>query len=116
MTQLPANQTPGKFDDILEASECFFLKMANVARYAKENYVDPDGTFQDIKLVEVNKWLPIIRYVTSSAQDIAEECFGKDAVPNVKSEIVRIILNFLGIQVDVNTAKALSFLSTSGVQ
>lgn len=115
-TSIPANTTPGKFDDILEASECFFMKMATVARYAKENYVDPDGTFQDIKLVEVNKWLPIVRYVTSSAQEIADECFGKDSVPNVKSEIVRIILNFIGIKVDANTAKTLSFLSQSGVQ
>lgn len=92
--------TPGKFDDVLEAAECFSNKMALVFKYAKEHYVDPDGTFQDIKFYEIQKWQPIVQFVVQSAQDIAEECFGKDASPEIKSYVLRILLTFLGIRID----------------
>lgn len=101
--------TPGKFDDVLEAAECFSNKMALVFKYAKENYVDPDGTFQDIKFYEINKWQPIVQFVVQSAQDIAEECFGKDASPEIKSYVLRLLFTFLGIKID-NPA-TISFLS-----
>ena len=103
------NETPGKFDDVLEAAECFSNKMALVFKHAKENYVDPDGTFQDIKFYEIGKWQPIVAFVTSSAQSIAEDCFGKDLSPEIKSYVLRIALTFLGIKID-NPA-TLDFLS-----
>lgn len=104
-----ANETPGKFDDVLEAAECFSSRMALVFRHAKENYVDPDGTFQDIKLVEFDKWLPIVRYITGEAQSIGEDCFGADMMPDVNNEILKIALQFLGIKTE-NPA-VLNFLS-----
>lgn len=101
--------TPGKFDDVLEAAECFSNRMALVFKHAKENYVDPDGTFQDIKFYEINKWQPIVEFVVKSGQNIAEDCFGKDASPEIKSWILRLLLSFLGIKID-NPA-SLDFLS-----
>ena len=92
--------TPGKFDDVLEAAECFSNRMALVFKHAKENYVDPDGTFQDIKFYEFQKWQPIVEFVVTSAQSIAEDCFGKDASPEIKSYVLRLLLTFLGIRID----------------
>lgn len=106
--------TPGKFDDVLEAAECFASKMSLVFKHAKENYVDPDGTFQDIKFYEIGKWRPIVQFVVNSAQDIAEDCFGADASPEVKSSILRLLLTFIGIRID-NPA-TLDFLSQIGKQ
>lgn len=101
--------TPGKFDDMLEAAECFSNRMALVFKHAKDNYVDPDGTFQDIKFYEVQKWQPIVSFIASSAQGIAEDCFGKDVSPEIKSYVLRVVMTFLGIKID-NPA-ALDFLS-----
>lgn len=101
--------TPGKFDDVLEAAECFSNRMALVFKHAKDNYVDPDGTFQDIKFYEVQKWQPIVSFIASSAQGIAEDCFGKDVSPEIKSYALRVVMTFLGIKID-NPA-ALDFLS-----
>ena len=95
-----SNDTPGKADDFLLAAECFCSQMSLVFKNLNENHVDPDGTFQDIKLVEFNKWLPIVRELVQSVQDIAEECFGLDATPEVKNEILKFILSFLGLKVD----------------
>lgn len=92
--------TPGKFDDVLEAAECFSNRMALVFRHAKENYVDPDGTFQDIKFYEIQKWQPIVEFIMTSAQSIAEDCFGKDATPEIRSYVLRLLLTFLGIKID----------------
>jgi len=103
-----ANETPGKADDFLLAAECFSESIAKVFKHARENYIDPDGTFQDIKFVEFRKWLPIVRYVAGEAQTIAEECFGADATPEVKNEILRIILGFLGVRLDDADAGFLS--------
>lgn len=100
--------TPGKFDDLLESAECFSLKMSQVFAYAKANYVDPDGTFQDIRFVDFEKWLPIVRYIAGQAQEIGEECFGADMTPDTRNEILRIILSFLGIR---SNSGATSFLS-----
>lgn len=105
----PANETPGKTDDFLIAAECFCLKMATVFRHAKDNYVDPDGTFQDIKLVEFEKWLPIVRYISTQVQDIGEDCFGVDMTPDTKNELIRIILGFLGIRFE--NGSTIDFLS-----
>lgn len=91
--------TPGKADDFLESGACFLEELAHTLRYANENYVDADGTFQDIKIAEVDKWLPIVRYVLQRAQDIAEKCFDTDIVPDAKSEVVKLLLGWLGLRV-----------------
>lgn len=102
------DETPGKADDFLLSMECFTKRMSLVFKHARENYIDPDGTFQDIKFVEFDKWLPIVRYVAGQAQSIAEDCFGVDATPEVKNEIIRILLGFLGVQMDGATSGFLS--------
>lgn len=94
------NDTPGKADDFLLSAECFCSQMALVFKDLHENHVDPDGTFQDIRLVEFDKWLPIVRKLVSSAQTIAEECFGADATPEIKNEILKFLLSFIGMKVD----------------
>lgn len=96
----PANETPGKFDDFLEQMACFTMKMSEVFAFAKDNYVDPDGTFQDIKFVEFEKWLPIIRFLASKTQEIGEQCFGADMTPELKDGILKVILDFLGFRTD----------------
>jgi len=91
--------TPGKADDFLQSAACFSGRMSTVCTYAKDNYVDADGTFQDIKLSELDKWLPIVRYVLGQAQSISEECFESNLVPKVESEIIRLIFSWLGLKV-----------------
>ena len=93
-----SKDTPGKADDFLENSACFFEELAVTLRYAKDNFVDADGTFQDIKLAEVDKWLPIVRYVLQRAQAIAEKCFDTTLVPESSNEIVKLILSWLGLR------------------
>lgn len=92
------NETPGKADDFLETSACFLEELASTLRYAKDNFVEEDGTFQDIKLAEVDKWLPIVRYVLQRSQAIADKCFDTALVPDSSNEIVKLILSWLGLR------------------
>lgn len=92
-------ETPGKADDVLESAACFSERLSQTLRYVKDNYVEEDGTLQDIKLGEVDKWLPILRYLLGQVQDIAQECFGVRLVDKVENDVIRLILNWLGLTV-----------------
>jgi hypothetical protein len=93
-------KTPGKFDNFVFKGRCVLQKIDGVLEHLEQNYLDTDGTFADIKLIEFDKWLPLVRYTVNQSQIITEECFDSDATPEIQNEILRMILQFLGFELD----------------
>lgn len=84
--------TPGKADDALQAAQCLSLKLADIFAEAQEKFVDEDGTFLDIKLGEVSKWMPILNFAAEKLVATGQECFGEDIRFEVKNPLLRLVL------------------------
>lgn len=85
-------------EDVLDTAACFLEQLAVTLRHARENYIDEDGSFQDIKIGEIDKWLPIVRYAAQRTQAISEQCFEKDLTVDTDNEILRFLLTWLGLK------------------
>lgn len=103
-----AAATPGKADDALARAECLFSELAGVARHIREEYVGEEGSFEAIKFVEFRKWLPIVEYLSEKVQSIGTQCFGADMEPEVRNQLLNMLLNAIGIK---TTTSQVGFLS-----
>jgi hypothetical protein len=83
--------TPGKGDDILEKVRCVAQAVADAAEKAQTKIIDPDGSFGDYKLKEVDKWGPIALEALMEVQETAEECFGAE----IKNQMLSKAFNLL---------------------
>jgi hypothetical protein len=103
-----AQLTPGKADDALARAECLFREMAETAKHIRENYVTEEGSFEQIRFVEIGKWLPILEYASSRVQHIGTACFGANMEPEVRNQLLNLLLNVIGIK---TTSTQVGFLS-----
>jgi len=101
--------TPGKADDALARAECLFTQLAETAKHIRETFVTEEGTFENIKFVEFRKWLPIVQYISMRVQDIGTVCFGADMEPEVRNQLLNLLLNAVGIKTD---STQVGFIST----
>lgn len=95
-------QTSGKVDDVLFQSEQFTMQLSLLLKEVREKYTDEDGTFNDIKLTEVNKWSPIITDIWEGADNIAKETFGSSIKIQTNNPLVLSLLSLFGVPVEFN--------------
>ncbi len=83
--------TPGKGDDMLERIRCVAQAVADAAEKAQTKIIDPDGSFGDYKLKEVDKWGPIALEALMEVQETAEECFGAEIQNKMLSKAFNLL-------------------------
>jgi hypothetical protein len=88
-------ESPGKFDDALFPIEKIGAIISQTAQELRVEYVGDDGSLKpELKFMDgIHALNKVIRLVDRTG----EEAFGKDFTPEIKSQIVNLILSALGI-------------------
>lgn len=91
--------TPGKTDDFLLTVEVVATGVAALAKNLREKYITETGNFENIKLLEISKWSPIVQEFWDGIEGIYREKTGKELDAGLKSDLIRLVITtVLGIR------------------
>lgn len=88
--------SPGKIDDILFPAEKILVIASEILRNVREEYVGDDGNWK--AGFGFTEGIKLANMVISQVDRIGFEAFNKDFTPEIKNQIVTLVLGAIGIK------------------
>ncbi len=88
-------ETPGKIDDFLFPAEKLMGLLGELLKEVREEFVDEQGYWKnDFGFTDGIK---LANYIIRSVDRLGVQAFDKDLTPEIKSQVVNLILAAIGI-------------------